>query len=333
MAEEASTADAAKQFEDACEECLEAEQEANDLQLALFQARKKVQEKREAKKKASDLLDSLVSRPPSSEQIGAARADARAIVAVASGEKTATNPDIEIEVDVTIVEKEFLVENDETKLFLGVVVDAHEDGYRVLYEDGDDGNIDAEEIYELVKTDLSAEEAAAVRAKVAKYRQQKRAATSAAVTPSPPKKKRKKKKSGRNAGSSTSSTPRPRKLNLNSENEWENDMLHWLLNVPHGSSKKKKKTCSQANAQQVIRRARQLLSGKGITYKNWPEGVMFAKDESITLEDTNFDTLHDRAKAFEEKYGKDKGNGWLLQHPIHKMKLYQEYRSDEGSDI
>ena len=129
---------------------------------------------------------------------------------------------------------------------------------------------------------------------------------------------------------SSSSTPRPRKLNLSPENEWEEDMLQWLLNVPHGSSKK---TCSRANAQQVIRQARKLLFGKGIPYSNWPEGVVFAKDETITLDDTDFDHLHKRAKAFEEEYGKDKGNGWLLQHPIHKLKLYQEFCSKEEQQV
>ena len=171
-------------------------------------------------------------------------------------------------------------------------------------------------------TDLPTEEAAAVRAQVAKHRQRKRAATS--ITPSPPAKKTKKANPGR--ASSKTSTPRPRKLNLNPENEWEGDMLHWLLNVPHGSSQK---TCSKANAQQVIRQARKLLSGSGIPYKHWPEGVAFAKDEDITLDDTDFDHLHKRAKAFEQEYGRDKGNGWLLQHPIHKLKLYQEYRSEK----
>jgi len=313
MAGEVPTIDAEKQFEVACKELREAEQEVDEIRLALFQARKKVEDKKEAKKKADDLLDSLSSKP------------APTATAAPTSAPTAA-PDIEIEVGVTIVEKEFELDNGQTKPFRGVVVAANENKYHVVYEDGDEGGIDAEDIRELVKNDLSAEEAAAVRTEVAKYRRQKRAATSAAVTPEPPEKKRKE-KSSKTAGSgeATSATPRPRNLNLNFD-AWEKDMLDWLLNVPHG---KNHKTCSQDNAQQVIRQARKLLSGQGVPYKNWPEGVAFAKNESITLDGTNFDSLYERAKFFQKKYGEDKGHGWLLLHPIHKMKLYQEHRASQ----
>lgn len=58
MAGEIPTIDAEKQFEVACKELREAEQEVDDLRLELFQAKKKVEDKKEAKKKADDLLDS-----------------------------------------------------------------------------------------------------------------------------------------------------------------------------------------------------------------------------------------------------------------------------------
>eukprot|EP00561_Arcocellulus_cornucervis_P009795 CAMPEP_0185808026 /NCGR_PEP_ID=MMETSP1322-20130828/5364_1 /TAXON_ID=265543 /ORGANISM="Minutocellus polymorphus, Strain RCC2270" /LENGTH=67 /DNA_ID=CAMNT_0028504217 /DNA_START=1 /DNA_END=201 /DNA_ORIENTATION=+ len=63
MAGEVPTIDAEKQFEVACKELREAEQEVDEIRLALFQARKKVEDKKEAKKKADDLLDSLSSKP------------------------------------------------------------------------------------------------------------------------------------------------------------------------------------------------------------------------------------------------------------------------------
>ena len=310
MAEELSISDAEKQFEDACDALYAAEAERDRLVLALSRQQRVVKRAEEAKKKASVVLNSLESDPPSSEDIGAAHGDNE-------GDHARSN----IQVGRTIVGKEFLLPHgDETQLFRGVIQAKFEDQYRVLYEDGEEGYFEADEIDDYILTDLPNEEAAAVRAQVAKCRQRKRAATS--VTPSPPAKKKKKTKKI----SSKASTPRPRKLNLNPENEWEEDMLHWLLNVPHGTLQK---TCSQANAQQVIRQARKLLSGSGIPYKHWPEGVAFAKDEDITLDDTDFDHLHKRAKAFEQKYGRDLGNGWLLQHPIHKLKLYQEHRSEK----
>lgn len=332
MAEEVSISDAEEQFGAACNALRKAEAEEDRLELALFRKRKEVEEAREAKKKALDLLESLVEGKSSSlEQSGTAQNQTREAAAVGSGEKVPTVvTDHDVQVDVTIVGKNFVLRNGETKLFRGVIVAALEDQYRILYEDGDNEDIEAHEIDEYVQTNLTAEEEAAVRAEVAKHRQRKRAAAFTTITPSPPRKKTKNTHSDQASRKSSSSTPRPRKLNLSPENEWEEDMLQWLLNVPHGSSKK---TCSRANAQQVIRQARKLLFGKGIPYSNWPEGVVFAKDETITLDDTDFDHLHKRAKAFEEEYGKDKGNGWLLQHPIHKLKLYQEFCSKEEQQV
>ena len=310
MGEEVSISDAEKQFEDACAALYAAEAERDRLVLTLSRQKREVRLAEEAKRKASELLNSLEGDAPSSGQTAAAHADGRSHT---------------IQVDVTIVGKDFLLpQGDETKLFRGVITAELEDQYRILYEDGEEGYLEADKIDEYILTDLSADEAAAVRALVAKHRQRKRAATP--ITPSPPRAKKKTKKNSGGTSSKTS-TPRPRKLNLNPENEWEEDMLHWLLNVPHGSSQK---TCSQANAQQVIRQARKLLSGGGIPYKQWPKGVVFAKDEDISLDDTDFDHLHKRAKDFENEHGKDKGNGWLLQHPIHKLKLYQEYRSEKA---
>jgi len=35
------------------------------------------------------------------------------------------------------------------------------------------------------------------------------------------------------------------------------------------------------------------------------------------------------ARDYESMYGKDKGHGWLLKHPIEKLKLFQEYYNQE----
>mmetsp|Transcript_18390 Transcript_18390/g.26130 ORF Transcript_18390/g.26130 Transcript_18390/m.26130 type:complete len:278 (+) Transcript_18390:80-913(+) len=100
------------------------------------------------------------------------------------------------------------------------------------------------------------------------------------------------------------------------------EMHDFLLAVPHGRGHK---TISQDNARAVIRQVRLLTSGEGITYHHWKEGVVFAKDRRIDLLSTNFDELLFEAKQFEVDNGKDRGNGWLLQHPITKMQIYQEY--------
>lgn len=106
---------------------------------------------------------------------------------------------------------------------------------------------------------------------------------------------------------------------LNNEINLE-EFGRWLQNIHVGS---KNLPISQANARSVINRIRDLVSGNGITYKNWPPGVIF-HPQVVALQDDLMAMLAD-AKAFERRYGRDKGNGWLLQHPIKKLALYKKY--------
>jgi hypothetical protein len=110
---------------------------------------------------------------------------------------------------------------------------------------------------------------------------------------------------------------------------WIDEMHSFLIFIPHGT-KNTKKSISVPNARTDIRQVRRLTSGDGITYKHWPTGTIFAPNERIHLSTTNFDQLFDRAKAWEERYGKDKGNGWLLKHPIMKLKIYQQHVQDQS---
>lgn len=101
---------------------------------------------------------------------------------------------------------------------------------------------------------------------------------------------------------------------------WIEEMKQWLLTVPHGRGK----VASEANAKTVLSKVRKLASGSGIHYAGWPEGITFYKGEKVDLS-YDFDTMFEEAEQFEETYGKDKGHGWALRHPIKKLKLYQEY--------
>jgi len=67
------------------------------------------------------------------------------------------------------------------------------------------------------------------------------------------------------------------------------------------------------------------MSGDGISYHHWPDGTIFGRNLQIDIRSTNFTHLLDEAIEFEETYGKDLGNGWLLRHPIEKLRLFQEY--------
>ena len=129
---------------------------------------------------------------------------------------------------------------------------------------------------------------------------------------------------------------------------WLEEMESFLLNVPHGRNGK---VISEANCRTVMRQVRVLVSGKGIYYKHWDEGVACFKDQAITLA-TDFVELWEKAREFEHTHGRDRGiafeiahqiisrskikfsyfelehtgNGWLLLHPITKLLCFQIYK-------
>jgi hypothetical protein len=107
--------------------------------------------------------------------------------------------------------------------------------------------------------------------------------------------------------------------------DWLNEMEDWLKKVPHGASQK---VVSEVNAKSVMRQVRKLVSGEGITYKHWPVETFFYKDTKVDLT-FDFGQMHDEAVRIEDTHGRDKGNGWLLKHPIRKLELYQEYTGME----
>ena len=124
------------------------------------------------------------------------------------------------------------------------------------------------------------------------------------------------------ARAASTSTVARAALQHDHDTNWMEDMEIFLLTVPHGKSKK---TINDDNTKKVMLTVSQLVSGEGIRYHRWPKNKIFAKNEPISLMSTDFDELLGRAKAWESKYGKDLGNGWLMRHGIGKLKEYQEY--------
>jgi hypothetical protein len=51
--------------------------------------------------------------------------------------------------------------------------------------------------------------------------------------------------------------------------------------------------------------------------------------EKVSLKD-DFNALYAEAQTFQNTHGHDRGNGWLLFHPIKKLKLLQEYKCTKG---
>jgi hypothetical protein len=90
----------------------------------------------------------------------------------------------------------------------------------------------------------------------------------------------------------------------------------WLRNCK-STSGKDQRPISNSNARSSINRGKDLTSGRGIGYKNWPADIRFCgptdliRKGPITLE-YNLHSLLQDAKEFENKHGRDKGNGWLV---------------------
>ena len=103
--------------------------------------------------------------------------------------------------------------------------------------------------------------------------------------------------------------------------DWWHEMDEFLRTVPHGRTNR---PSSSDNARHVMRQVALLVSGSGITYHHWKAGVCFKSQVQVSLAD-DLDMLYEEAQAFQNKHGQDLGNGWLLLHPIKKLKLFQEY--------
>ena len=103
--------------------------------------------------------------------------------------------------------------------------------------------------------------------------------------------------------------------------DWLDGMETFLLTVPHGNGNK---VVSRDNARSVMKQTRRMVSGMGIEYHHWKEGVVWKKGVKIDLR-MDFDALHDEATEFEAIHGRDLGNGWLMRHAIRKLQCYQEY--------
>jgi len=80
---------------------------------------------------------------------------------------------------------------------------------------------------------------------------------------------------------------------------------------------------SDSNERRVMPQASKLLRGEGIGYVHWGR-KMFHKGDKITLMH-DIVALMDEAVDCEAKWGKDKGNGWLLSHPLKKLLIFQQF--------
>ena len=73
----------------------------------------------------------------------------------------------------------------------------------------------------------------------------------------------------------------------------------------------------------VVTKVSMLLSGQGISYRGWPEDIVFRP--RINDLSADFYKLQEDAVEFETKHGRDSSKGWLVRHPLQKLEKYQEY--------
>ena len=95
----------------------------------------------------------------------------------------------------------------------------------------------------------------------------------------------------------------------------------FLRTVPHG---RKGVPISTANARTVVRQVKLMVSGAGVGYHHWPSDIFQRKGEPVRLNE-DFDQLKEEAIQMENQYGRDLGNGWLLNHPLQKLQNFQKY--------
>lgn len=85
---------------------------------------------------------------------------------------------------------------------------------------------------------------------------------------------------------------------------------------------------SAQNERNVMRQVTKLATGEGVRYESpkygWPEGCYFMKGTKVTPLSDLVDLMQQAIEA-ENKHGIDRGNGWLLRHPLKKLLLFQQF--------
>jgi len=99
---------------------------------------------------------------------------------------------------------------------------------------------------------------------------------------------------------------------------WVETMHEYLLKVEH---------VSYPNARTVMRQVGKLVSGIGVDYDHW-DGNIFMPGVAVNMT-MDFVTLLEDAKEWENRYGRDRGNGWAIRHPLKKLANYQQYLLEE----
>jgi hypothetical protein len=77
-----------------------------------------------------------------------------------------------------------------------------------------------------------------------------------------------------------------------------------------------------------MRQVSKLARGEGVRYESpnygWAEGCYFMRGTEVTPM-SDIVQLMEKAQECEDRWGRDRGNGWLLSHPLKKLLLFQQF--------
>ena len=91
---------------------------------------------------------------------------------------------------------------------------------------------------------------------------------------------------------------------------------------------------SKSNIARCMPQVKKLAAGAGIKYYRWNRGDAengFLVGVSVDMASDLVQHWHD-GKDHEARFGKDLGNGWVLNHPLKKLVLYQWFLNETGAD-
>jgi len=100
-----------------------------------------------------------------------------------------------------------------------------------------------------------------------------------------------------------------------SSEEWLGDMKHYFSVIVGNSA---------SNVQRVMCATRKLASGQGVQHPNTQK--WFGKKRKVNL-GMDFREILDEASEWVYDNGGDRGNGWLIEHPVKKIWVYQQARA------
>lgn len=105
---------------------------------------------------------------------------------------------------------------------------------------------------------------------------------------------------------------------LAKERHWLEDMEFYFSTVQGNS---------ESNVNRVMGTTKKLVAGIGVTHPQ--TGERFLKNVKIHL-GMDFEKMLDDASTFVYNNGGDRGHGWLIEHPVKKLLLYQHARAENG---